>query len=78
MEQWTQHTVEPVRPALTARDLAILAALIAQPTRSAAAASLGWSERHFRRLVADLLQRLDVPSSHAAVAVAVRAGLIEP
>lgn len=61
-----------------ADELDLLRALVAEESRQAVAARLCYSERHVRRLVQNLLSRLDVSSTHAAVAIAVSEGWIPP
>ena len=56
---------------LTRRDRDLLMALINYRSKTDVAAALGYSDRHLRRLINDLCRRLDVPTSHAAVALAV-------
>jgi DNA-binding CsgD family transcriptional regulator len=58
------------------RELDLLKAVLTEPSRSAMAARLGCSPRHVRRLVRALLHRLDLPSTHAAVALAAWRGWI--
>ncbi len=63
---------------LTQRDRDLLVALITHQRRCDAAASLGYSDRHLRRLIGSLLSRLELPTTHAAVAVAVASGALGP
>lgn len=56
---------------LTQLDRDLLLALIAHRSREKAASALGYSDRHVRRLTGTLLNRLGVPTTHAAVALAV-------
>jgi len=55
-------------------DLAVLRALLTEPTRIAVAVRLECSTRHLRRRLQALLDRLDVPTTHAAIARAVLCG----
>jgi len=59
---------------LSQLDRDLLLALIAHRSRKEAAAALGYSDRHVRRLLGALLNRLGVPTTHAAVALAVASG----
>ncbi len=51
-------------------ELVMLRALVTEPTRGAVAVRLECSTRHLRRRLQALLVRLDVPTTHAAVAIA--------
>ncbi len=61
---------------LTQRERDLLLALIDNRSREDAAAAVGYSDRHLRRLTRALLNRLGVPTTHAAVAVAVASGAL--
>ena len=64
------------RLGLTGRDRDLLIALINHRTKTDMAVALGYSDRHVRRLLSDLCRRLDVPTTHAAVALAVASGAL--
>lgn len=51
-------------------ELRLLRALLSEPNKSAVAERLGCSTRHLRRRLQSLLIRLDVATTHAAVALA--------
>lgn len=57
-------------------EVALLQALIETPTLAAAARRIGYSERHARRLIGAVMRRLGAANKYAAVAIAVRRGLI--
>jgi len=60
----------------TPRELDLLEALASQPTMSDVADAMFLSQRQTRRLVGDLVDRMGVTSSRAAVAVAAMRGWI--
>ncbi len=62
---------------LSDQDVRLLQALAAEHDMTAVAESLSWSTRHTRRRTKDLLTRLGVASTRAAVAVAAAHGFIE-
>jgi hypothetical protein len=62
---------------VSAGDLLLLRALLQEPTRQAVACRLGCSTRHLRRRLHSLLARIDVSTSHAAVAKAAWRGWLE-
>jgi len=66
----------PPKLAPGSRELAILNTLASGGNLLAAARTIGRSERHTRRLLRDLLDWMQVPNSHAAVAQAAQRGWI--
>jgi DNA-binding NarL/FixJ family response regulator len=61
---------------LTQRDLDLLDALVTERTMTDVAGAMFLSQRQTRRLVSDLIERLGVTSSRAAVALAAARGWI--
>jgi len=59
-------------------ELQLLQALVDEPTMADVAARIGRSERHTRRLVRTLTEKLGVKHPRAAVALGVDRGWIEP
>jgi DNA-binding NarL/FixJ family response regulator len=65
-------------PAPSVWELELLQALVDEPTMADVAARIGRSERHTRRLVRTLTNKLGVKHPRAAVALAVNLGWIKP
>lgn len=66
----------PDDPVLEPIEVALLEALISEPTFARAAERIGRSERHARRLAARLVDRLDARNRYDAIAVATHLNLI--
>ncbi len=62
---------------LDAREVALVKSLIGESSLKGAASHLGMSERHARRLVANLIERLGVGNRYHLVAITVQAGVVE-
>lgn len=62
----------------TDQDIRLLTALITEDTMGLVAKKMGLSSRHARRLIGDLLTRMQATNVRMAVAVAVGCGLVPP
>lgn len=64
------------KESLSERDIAIMRFMLVHGSTAGVARALRLSERHTRRIVRDLLIRLDLPNTHALTAWAAIEGLI--
>jgi hypothetical protein len=60
------------------RDLLIIRSLVLRGSTAGVASAVGLSERHTRRLIGELLRRIDFENTHALVAWAASKQLISP